>query len=64
MTSRSSLLSVDSDGFHVGCDAFGDGLLDRTRIEVFDSDGGADVEEIIVNGELGCEGGEDEELGC
>ena len=55
MTLRSGLLSIDGDRLDVGCSAFGDGMLDRAWIKVFGSDGGADVEEAIVDGELGCE---------
>ena len=55
MTLRSSLLSIDGDRLDVGCGALGDGMLDRAWVEVFGGDGGADVEETVVDGELGCE---------
>ena len=63
MTLRGSLLSIDGDRFDVGCGALGDGMLDRAWVEVFGGDGGADVEETVVDGKLGCERRENEEFG-
>lgn len=62
MAAGLGLLAVDGDLVNIGGDALWDLLLNGPRVEVLRCYSGARVQEVVVNGEFGCERGEDEEL--
>ena len=63
MTPRLRRYAINRHIRDVRRDALRDLLLHGARVEVVHGDGGADVEEGVVDGVFGREGREDEELG-